>query len=133
MKNTVHTYLTLIPMNKKVESPIFLQFFSFCYLINTLITTTKIPSKRPWKPEDTEKLYSCFQAKEADPKDQTPNHIKSFYSRTPWIQSIYKKPHSFYRTFRHHADVFLAEELDHGQRKGEIYNINFLSILLQHF
>ena len=120
-------------MNKKSGVAHFLQCFSFCLLINTLIMTTKFPSKRSWKPEDTEKLYSCFRAKAADPKDQTPNHIKSFYSRTPWIQSIYKKPHSFYRTYRHHADVFLSEELDHGQRKGEICNIKSLSILLQHF
>ena len=97
---------------------------------HTLIMTTKFPSKRVWNSEDTEKLYDSFRTKAADPEDQTPNHIKSFYTRTPWIQSIYKRPHSFYRTYRHHANVFIAEELDHGNRKGEIHNIKYLYILL---
>ena len=64
------------------------------------MSATKTPSKRIWKPADTEKLYDCFRTKEIDPKDQTPQYIKRVYNINSLIQDIHKKVHSFYRTYR---------------------------------
>ena len=107
------------------KSNIFLLRCPFYFAIGFLSHNHKMSSqknpttKRIWNPDDTEKLYEKFRTKEIDPKNQTPTYIRRFHQRSDWIKSIYPKPSPFYRTYRHHADVYIAEQEQHGIRKGK--------------